>query len=312
LFLEKKEEYIKGKIDKNKYMEEMFKSHRHLFEYPLLIKDSPIEKIEITQDQVVFMIQGANKDIKICCDKNDSHSLPMSYLNFSAYETVETNMILRLVKEGDVVFDIGANIGWYTLNILFSHNDIVVYSFEPIKSSYQLLKKNLELNNQRADRTYNFGLSDENKKVKFYFDMECTAASSMADLRERGSTIMEECEVKKMDDFILSISGFNKLDFIKCDVEGSELFVFKGAIETIKRYKPIVFSEILRKWSKKFSYHPNDIINLFLDLDYDCYVINNDKLEKFGYVDEATIQTNYLFFHKDKHAEVVRKLLLLS
>jgi hypothetical protein len=130
-------------------------------------------------------------------------------------------------------------------------------------------------------------------------------ASSMANLREDEDTVMVECEVKKLDDFVSSMLSLKRLDFIKCDVEGAELFVFKGAAETIKKYKPIIFSEMLRKWSKKFGYHPNDIINLFRSIDYECYVINNDKIEKFGYVDDDTIQTNYLFFHKEKHVDII-------
>lgn len=308
MLLEKKNEYLNGKIEKHKYMEEMFEIHKHLFEYPKLIKNSPIQKIEITEKQVVFTICNANNNIMICCDKRDAYALPMSFLNFSACEADESNMILRLIKPGDVVFDIGANIGWYTLNILLKHKGTSVYSFEPIQSSYQYLIKNLTVNNQKTDKAYNFGLSDKNKMVKFYFDIECAAASSMADLREDKDTVTVECEVKKLDDFVSSLPSLEKIDFIKCDVEGAELLVFKGAIGTIKKYKPIVFSEMLRKWSNKFGYHPNDIINLFRSIDYECYVINNDKIKKFGYVDDETIETNYFFFHKEKHLDTIINL----
>lgn len=312
MLLEEKNEYLNSGMnsveDKNKYMKEMFETHKHLFEYPALIKNSPIQRIEITNEQVVFTIRNANNNIMICCDERDVHALPMSYLNYSVYEADEGNMILRLIKPGDVVFDIGANIGWYTLNILMKHEGILVYSFEPIKSSYQYLIKNLTLNNQNTDKAYNFGLSDKNKTIKFYFDTECAMASSMANLRESKNTVIEECEVKRMDDFVSSTLSLEKLDFIKCDVEGAELYVFKGGIETMKKYKPIVFSEMLRKWSKKFGYHPNKIIDLFHSIDYECYIINNDKIEKFGYVDNDTVQTNYLFFHKEKHADIIKNL----
>ena len=85
-----------------------------------------------------------------------------------------------------------------------------------------------------ADNVYNIGLSDENKKVKFYFDVECAMASSMSNLRESENTIMEECEIKRLDDFISKMPTIEKLDFIKCDIEGAELLSFRGAIETIK------------------------------------------------------------------------------
>jgi FkbM family methyltransferase len=308
MLLEKKAEYQKGWVEKDQYYKEMFEIHKHLFEYPKLIKNSPTKKIEITDEQVVFTISNAGNDIKICCDERDAYSLPMTYFNFSLYEAVETEMILRLIKPGDVVFDIGANIGWYTINILLKHKGTSVYSFEPIKSSYEFLTKNLVLNNQKTDKAYNFGFSDENKTVKFYFDINCAMASSMANLREDGNTVLEECEVKKLDDFVLSEVPLEKLDFIKCDVEGAEFFVFKGAIEAIKKYRPVIFAEMLRKWSKKFGYHPNDIIQLLRSINYECYIINDGKLEKFGLVDDETIQTNYLFCLKEKYADTIERL----
>lgn len=153
------------------------------------------------------------------------------------------------------------------------------------------------------------GLSDKNGTVEFYYDIECSMASSMSNLRECKNTIVEECETRRLDDFILSMSSLDKLDLIKCDVEGAELLVFKGGLQTIKKYKPIVFSEMLRKWSRKFEYHPNDIIEFFQGVDYECYVIDKDKIKKFGYVDKETMETNYLFFHKEKHFAIVKKLL---
>ncbi|TSC96029.1 MAG: methyltransferase, FkbM family domain protein [Parcubacteria group bacterium Athens1014_10] len=313
MLLDKKNSYLNGGIhgveEKYKYTNEMFKIHKHLFEYSELIKKSPIKKIEINNEEVVFTINSEGMDILIACDKRDANSLPMMCLNFAAYnENEEMDMILKLVRPGDVVFDIGANIGWHTINILLKHKGVVVYSFEPIKSSYRYLIKNLKLNNLDADKTYNIGLSDENKREKFYFDVECAMASSMSNLRESKNTVMEECEIKRLDDFISTMPLVEKLDFIKCDVEGAELLVFKGAIQTIKKYKPIVFSEILRKWSKKFGYHPNDLIELFRSMDYECYVIHDKKLKKFSKVDDKTIETNYLFFHKEKHLDIARSL----
>lgn len=54
---------------------------------------------------------------------------------------------------------------------------------------------------------------------------------------------------------------------------------------------------MLRKWSAKFGYHPNDIIDLFASVGYKCFVIKEDKLRKFARVDEETVGTNYFFLH---------------
>lgn len=309
MLVEKKAEYQSGGMDKNQYFREMFEVHRHLFEYPSLISNSPIKNITITSDGVLFTISNNGIDITVCCDERDSHALPMSYLNFATYESAEMSMVLRLIKPGDTVFDIGANIGWYTLNILLGRPGTKVYSIEPIRASYQYLLKNLSLNCQATGYSYNIGFSDRNTTARFYFDIKCAMASSMANLREDENTVMVECEVIKMDDFAASIKTLDRLDFIKCDVEGAELLVFKGAIETISRYKPVIFTEMLRKWSKKFGYHPNDIIYLLRGVGYECFTIDNDKLAPFGLVYEETVQTNYIFLHEEKHKSTINLLV---
>lgn len=301
MFAEKKREFKNGEIEKHKYMEEMFDTHKHLFDYPSLINDSAITKIEITKEHVVFTVDNEGDSIMICCDERDAYSLPMIFLNLSETEAHENAMILKLIKPGDVVFDIGANIGWYTISILLKHKGASVYSFEPIESSFHYLKKNLVLNNLNSDKAYNIGFFNENKKATFYFDVRFAMASSMANLRGCQDTVAVDCEVTKLDDFVSTALSLEQLDFIKCDVEGAELFVFEGAIQTIKKYRPIIFSEMLRKWSAKFDYHPNQMISFLKELGYRCFVPHNGRLSEFFEMDENTVETNFFFLHKEKH-----------
>jgi hypothetical protein len=104
------------------YTNELFQVHQHLFEYPGLIKNTPVKKIEINDGQVIFTINNNGKDILISCDSRDANSISMSYLNFGVYDKVEEiSMIMKLLKPKDVVFDIGSNIGWYAINILLKY-----------------------------------------------------------------------------------------------------------------------------------------------------------------------------------------------
>ena len=65
---------------------------------------------------------------------------------------------------------------------------------------------------------------------------------------------------------------------------------------------------MLRKWSAKFDYHPNDIIYLFSELGYLCFAYVGTELKKFDQIEEDTIPTNYFFLHNDKHKEVINNL----
>ncbi len=128
----------------------------------------------------------------------------------------------------------------------------------------------------------------------------------MSNIRERSEIEKVKCKVDTLDNFMKS-KEFN-IDFIKCDVEGAELMVFKGGLETIRKHQPIVFTEMLRKWSAKFSYHPDDIIKLFSEMGYGCYGYVENKIEKIEKVSNEMETTNFFFFHDVKHNSIIKKL----
>ena len=102
--------------------------------------------------------------------------------------------------------------------------------------------------------------------------------------------------------------GEERLDFIKCDVEGAEFMVLKGGKQTISEKKPVLFLELLRKWSKEFGYTPNDVIKFMREIGYECYCIRNKKLSKITEITEETVETNFVFLHKDKHSVLAKEL----
>lgn len=300
--------YKEDKIDVKEYSRKIFEIHEILLQYPDLINESMIEKLEITNKNIIAYINKDNKIIKMTINSLDSAAVPVSIMNFGEYESEELDMslkILNLLEKDSITFDVGANLGWYTLNILKDVETRKVYCFEPIKETYEKLDENLKLNGMGNYEVYNCGLYKKNEVLEFFYDVVASGASSMADLRELDTTKKVTCKVIRLDDFVKE-NKINRIDFIKCDVEGSELFVYEGGIESIKKFKPIIFSEMLRKWSAKFNYHPNDIIELLEGIGYECYVIDNDKLKSFDRVDENTVETNYFFLHKEKHNKIIK------
>jgi hypothetical protein len=109
--------------------------------------------------------------------------------------------------------------------------------------------------------------------------------------------------VRTIDEF--SAEKGLKVDFIKCDVEGAELFVFQGGVKTISRDKPVIFTEMVRKWSAKFNYHPNQIIELLRGIGYRCFRAEGNALVEFPVMDENTAETNFFFLHALKHAGLI-------
>lgn len=304
-------------IEKEKkllYMKNVHTAVLSLAKQSDILKESGVEKIEVNrQGEVAISLGKEFENIKLGIYPNDYEGVPVSVLCFGNYEREETNMVCELLKsykkEAFVVFDVGANVGWYTLNIRKKYPNMKVYSFEPCPLTYQRLKKNLELNKESTDRVYNIGLYKEDGEMDFYYDSEASGASSLLNIREKDTINKIKVKMVKMD-YWAEDAGVDKVDFIKCDVEGSEFFVYQGGKELIKKNKPIIFSEMLRKWSAKFNYTPNDIISFMKELGYGCYVIAGDRLKECPVVTEETIETNYFFLHLQKHIDLINQFVL--
>jgi FkbM family methyltransferase len=304
LIQETQDQYTSGVIDKPTYIKCMYELHHNkLFNYAEYLTQTNVKKIEIEDDRVIMT--SRDRGIRIACSPGDFRIAPIETLNFFDYEKSESDMVESLVSDGDTFFDIGANIGWYSINIAVSRRATKVYCFEPIPKTYRSLSVNLELNAVPNVTANNFGFSSNAGEFPFYYYPEGSGNASSANLTNRSDVECVQCKVRTLDDYTAETG--TQVDFIKCDVEGAELLVFQGGIQTIKRDKPIVFSEILRKWSAKFNYNPNDIFRLFRDEGYQSFTVKENSLAKFFEMNESTIETNFFFLHSEKHANLIQR-----
>jgi FkbM family methyltransferase len=299
-----KEDFFAGGIAKTDYIPGMNAFHRSLFEYAEFIKDTDVKSIEITDGKVVMTSRSGG--VKFVCDPTDQRMAPIEILNFNEYEKEDCDMIFRVIKDGFTVFDIGGNFGWYSLHIA-KRRQAKIYTFEPIPKTHAYLKENIAINGIDSIELFNFGFSDREQDLNFYYYPEGSGNASSENLSGSDKVETVTCHVKKLDDFVAKCGC--SIDFIKCDVEGAELLVFKGGLETIRRDRPIVFAELLRKWAVKFGYHPNEVLELFRGLGYRCFTVSGAKLVEFGVVDDQTRETNFFFLHPEKHAETIDSLL---
>lgn len=145
----------------------------------------------------------------------------------------------RLLRRGDVVFDIGANVGYTAA--LFSHivssPEGVVVAVEPSPRSFALLERSMaSVSNVKL---LNVGVSDKAGQLTFYVPPSLDRASFVP----ISGAVRIEVEVKSVDDLAKSLGH---PCFIKVDVEGHEPNVFAGATDTLGRDdRPIVIFEAL-------------------------------------------------------------------
>lgn len=299
-----RDRFLAGSITKPEYIEQMHRLHAALFDYAAYLGGTDIASITISDGQVLMV--SRQDGVKIVCDPDDRRIAPIEVLNFLDYEKVDSEMIMRLVRNGDRVFDIGANIGWYSISLAKRYPACRVEAFEPVPKTFAYLKRHIELNAASNVTLHDHGFSNKPEVLTFYYDPAGSGNASAARLVDSPSLQEIQCRVLPLDDFMAGEAG--PVDFIKCDVEGAELLVFQGGVKTLAAHKPIVFSEMLRKWSAKYGYHPNDIIALFQGLGYRCFTAKGERLEPFTTVTDETLETNYFFLHADKHAARIREL----
>jgi len=137
---------------------------------------------------------------------------------------------------GKVIVDAGASLGVFSI-LCASLGARKVYAFEPVKGTYDLLKKNIAANNlQGTILPINMALGQERFTAQIRSDYSGDASASLVLKKDGGAAKSQDVQVVPLDEFLKG----ERVDLVKMDVEGFEKNVILGAKETIRAYKPIL------------------------------------------------------------------------
>ena len=206
--------------------------------------------------------KGFNAVIKgkegyITYNKNDLY-IGKAIEKYGEFSELEVKIFESLCHPGDVVIDVGANIGTHTL--VFSR--LVgptgrVYAYEPQRIIFQTLCANLALNSITNVECMQQGLSNEGGHLTIP-EIDYYQEENFGGIEINKFTTGSKVEVVKLD----SLMGLPKLNFLKIDAEGMEHNVISGALEIITQYRPILYVENDRLEKSKA------LIELINTLDY--------------------------------------------
>lgn len=148
---------------------------------------------------------------------------------------------INWIPQGSVLYDIGANIGGYT--ILAGCRGIEVYAFEPEAENYALLCQNIDLNTINAT-AYCLAVGEAPAFDKLYLGQKGAGGSCHSFGKEVGFDLTERKAAAIQGSFAVSLdyiaSRLPKPDFIKIDVDGFEHQVIAGGLETLKGVKGLI------------------------------------------------------------------------
>jgi FkbM family methyltransferase len=185
-----------------------------------------------------------------------------------SHEPLATNLVKKEIKKGDIVLDIGANIGYYTL--IFARlvgEGGKVYAFEPDPVNFSLLKKNIEVNGYQNVVLVQKAVSNKTGKTRLYLS-EYTADHRIYDSHDGRRSM--EIESTTLDDFF---SMPVNIGFIKMDVQGSELLIFQGMSRLLNTGVKIL-AEFSPKSLKKAGTSPEKYLELLEKSSFTLYDIN--------------------------------------
>jgi FkbM family methyltransferase len=217
---------------------------------------------------------------------------------FKTWEADTGYFWLKLCKLSDVVLDIGANTGIYSMVTKTLHPTSEIYAFEPSRNTFDKLLQNKELNHFDM-HCFSLALSDHFGESVFYdsFDPNQTSASLAADMHKLWGEnhVSNEYVVKTstLDEFIKDHS-IQKIDLIKIDVEMHEPEIIEGFKHSIKHLNPIIFIEVLSEKvaSKLTVLIPENYRKFHIGL-------NNELTEKTQF-EVVPLQWNYLLIPKER------------
>ena len=211
-------------------------------------------------------------------------------IQLSTYSFFEQDILQGIdnyLDKNSVILDLGANVGNHTVYWGKITKVKRIYSFEPVKATFKILSKNIEINNL-TDRVniYNIGLGDKDSKgsIKGLYNVNASTIADSIGSLSINESIDGDIDIKKLDTYNEIIEE-EKIDFVKIDVEGYEKKLLLGAVGFFKKHKPVIFIE---------SFPGTDNYDFVKE-----YFQNRDYLMPIKYPGN-----NYLYIHKSYNKNI--------
>lgn len=208
--------------------------------------------------------------LRLYCEDDDRIAITTfrDGLNDDERETLQ--LFLRLLPEVATVLDIGANTGLFALLAAIQNRQRAVYALEPVPNVYKRLVLNSQLNCTTNLQAINAVISDADGRTILHVpvgDMLPTEASMLSTFRR--NIFAMDLETRSLDSFVKE-HNINNVDLMKIDTEGTEHKVFAGARNVIRRWRPVIFCEVLNGITEEHLHAELDNADYSFFLDYEA------------------------------------------
>lgn len=227
----------------------------------------------------------------------------------------ELDLLRYVVREGDTALDIGANYGLYSYHLAQAVGATgKVYAFEPVPFTGATFKVVARLLRFRNVELVQKGCGSAPGRLRFTVPLQENGSVMAGQVHMRGrdddrvgkekharfSQVKEiECEVITIDDYL---PDARNVSFIKCDIEGADLYALRGAAKMIERHHPVVVCEINPWFLEGFGIRLEELVGFFSDRGYQIHRYDKKKLKSMP-IDQI-VEDNWVFIHPDHHGRL--------
>jgi len=182
------------------------------------------------------------------------------------HEPGTTHLFARLACSSEGIVDIGANLGWFTcIGAVLS--DGTLYSFEMDEDNVERLRSNVELNGQKESvHVEQVAVTDDIERTSYF--KSSRGASPVHKLSAEDGDRRKRVEVPSTTLDSYCQGQVEALDLLKVDVEGGELKVLTGAVETLQRFHPDLLIEVHPKRLRESGDSPQEVLKLLVENGY--------------------------------------------
>jgi FkbM family methyltransferase len=265
--------------------------------YPILPN-----KIKIPPSGLLVIKNETGKRLRI---KTNQTSYLAKLIFWEGYQNFEyTDIFLKLIKKVNVFYDIGSNIGYYSLLAEMENPNIQVVAFEPASGPLQYLKENVRINNFNNIEVEDIALSEKNGSITFfeiknkkytYLEHNLAGEGNVGSKTTQRNFVPIEVKTKTFNQYVRDKNQEN-IDLVKIDTEGTEHLILKNADVILGQMKPIFICETL------FDTIESELESIFRKYNYDFYNHTETGLKKVSSIirDKDNGVRNCFFVHPSK------------
>lgn len=207
----------------------------------------------------------------------------------------------KIIKQGNTCIDIGANLGYYSTKMsMLCGKEGKVYAVEPVPMFYNIWAKNIKLSKIDNLELFPYALGSSEGVIKMGMPEKDGLAhhgmTKVASSANEHYVSFFEVNMKVPDALFAKL---NRLDFIKCDIEGYENIAFSNMTETLKRFTPVIQSELGGEENR------TKVISLLESLGYTTYILNINTLQ-LATQDIKKTHASDFYFLQEKHSWLLK------